>query len=361
MFQILLHILIFLLPVPAEIILSSTGIEPTIPVYRKEVKSSINSAELNRILTERKASRFVLGRSKKGREVEAYYFPGASNLRALVIGGMHGSELSSIEVARELLKRLQGDSVFYEVIVIPTLFPDNAELARQFRASIGDVKNIGRYSYPGAIDPNRQMPIPGKAFCETPGLDHAGRPIEMENKFLLDLIQQFRPHRIANLHAIRNAACAGVFADPRTDHQSIALGYESDSNLAITLAKSIHERGGLVPGNKLDSAPTALYHKDPPPAPAGLFQKRNFIGSPTPGHRGGGVSIGTWASTAVVDEANPEKNRDAIRILTIEFPGSKRPCDYQGPNRTFCQKQVEAYAESIKQIFLGEYFPENNL
>ena len=318
--------------------------------------------ELNKILLDRKAAQFIIGKSKQGRAVDAYFFPGTSDKRALVIGGMHGSELSSIEVANELLAQLRkNDSIYYNVIIIPSLFPDNAEQARQNPWLIGSVDNIGRYSYPGAIDPNRQMPTPGKPFDEDDSLDHVGRKTENENAILLELIDQYRPQRIVNLHAIRTTENAGVYADPRTDHHRIALGYATDSSLATTIAKHIFGNGGYVPGNRINSQPTALYYKDPVSVAAGLFQKRNMSGSPMPGHKGGGVSMGTWASTAVMDENNPNKNREAIRLITMEFPGSKRPVDYLQPQqRQYCQQQIEWYAAALKTIFLGEYFVEDS-
>lgn len=320
------------------------------------------SEELNKILTERKATNFILGRSQQGRKIEAYFFPGTSNKRALIVGGMHGSELSSIEVAKQLLQTLKtGDSIFYNVIIIPSLFPDNAEAAKQLPSQIGGVENIGRYSFPGAVDPNRQMPTPGHAFDEEEALDHAGRKIENENSFLLELIDQYRPQRIVNLHAIRDTSYAGVFADPRTNENGIALGYETDSSLAVTIAQHIKQHGGHIPGNCLHKKPTALYYKDPAPAPAGSLQKRNFSGSSLPGKRGGGVSLGTWGSTAVVDAGDPTKSRDAMRILTMEFPASKRPSDYTLKNeQAFYQRQVELYAAALKNIFLKEYFVEEN-
>jgi hypothetical protein len=332
----------------------ATATDINAPAFYSEV--------LSKILTARKASNFILGRSQQGRDVEAYFFPGTSNKRALIIGGMHGSELSSIEVAKQLLQQLKtGDSIFYDVIIIPSLFPDNAEAAKQLPSKIGGVENIGRYSFPGAVDPNRQMPTPGQAFDEEDVLDHAGRKIENENAFLLDLIDQYRPQRIVNLHAIRDTSHAGVFADPRTNEKGIALGYETDSSLAVTIAKHIKQNGGYIPGNCLHKKPTALYYKDPQPAPAGFFQMRNFSGSALPGKRGGGVSLGTWASTAVADQEDPTKNRDAIRILTMEFPGSRRPSDYTQINeQAFYQQNIELYAAALKNIFLKEYFVEGH-
>jgi hypothetical protein len=323
------------------------------------INNGLRLEELEKVLIDRKSTQFVLGRSQQGRNIEAFFFPGISGKRALVIGGMHGSELSSIEVARELLRQVsQGDSTFYSVIIIPSLFPDNAELAQRNFFRIGGVENIGRYSYPGAVDPNRQMPTPGHGFDEEDRLDHAGRKIENENSLLLDLIGQYRPERIVNLHAIRVTTNAGVFADPRTDHNGIALGYASDSSLAITIASSVQKNGGYIPGNHLNKKPTALYYKDPAPVEAGAYQKRNYTGSVLPGKRGGGVSLGTWASTAVCDQQDPSKNRDAIRIITMEFPGSKRPVDHKKELQPFYQRQVEIYATALKTVFLGNYFTE---
>ena len=253
----------------------------------------------------------------------------------------------------------QSGDIYYNVIIIASLFPDNAETAKQFPLQIGDADNIGRYSFAGAVDPNRQMPTPGQAFDEEHEVDHAGRKIENENSLLLGLISEYHPQRIVNLHAIRDKNYAGVFADPRTDHNSIALGYATDSSLAIEIAKHIDQRGGYVPGNHLATIPNALYYKDPEPVAAGEFQKRNFTGSFLPGKRGGGVSLGTWASTAVFDEFDSTKNRDAMRILTIEFPGSKRPVDYQLKNdQDYYQKLVELYASSLYDVFLQRFFVE---
>ena len=335
------------------------GINPS-PRPVSSSRDGIYSQILERILMDSKSSQFVLGRSNKGREVQAFYFPGKTERRALIIGGMHGSELSSIEVAFELLKQLKnGDSTYYSVIVIPSLFPDNAATAKQYPARIGDPDNIGRYSYAGAVDPNRQMPTPGHSFDEDHCIDHVGRKMENETTLLLELIHQYRPQRIVNLHAIRNTERAGVFADPRTDHNSFALGYESDSSLAVTMAWAIRQEGGYVPGNNLQHKPTALYYKDPLPVAEGAFQPRNFKGSFIPGQRGGGVSLGTWAATAVVDKNDPNRNRDAMRIITMEFPGSKRPVDYKKELQPHYAQQVSSYASSIRTVFLGDYFPES--
>lgn len=305
------------------------------------------------------AGKAVLGFSKEGRTVEAFYFPGTSNKRALIIGGVHGSELSSIEVAQKLIQQLKnGAPSYYNVIVIPSLFPDNAVAAQSMPQLIGSTFNYGRYSCDMATDPNRQMPSLGKNLGEDEK-DHLGREIEIENMLLLELINMYRPKRIVNIHAIRDTTKAGIYADPRTDAKGIALGYETDSSLAIEMAKYVYGNNGFIPGNHIDSSPSSLYYCDPPIAATGCMQKRNLHGSKLPNHRGEGVSLGAWASTAIHNESNVEYNRDAIRILTMEFPGYKRSGDYATQaEQDAIAKLAGIYAASIHTIFLEKYFEE---
>jgi hypothetical protein len=298
----------------------------------------------------KKPAKMILGFTKEDRAVEAYYFPGKTDKKALVIGGMHGSELSSIEVARKLIEILADTALsYYNVIVIPVLFPDNAEKAL---ATAGKLNaNSGRYTNDSSVDPNRQMPELGKTFEASNPVDVYGRIIEKENQFLLQLIQDFMPSRIVNLHAIKDTARAGIYADPRTDHMGCALGFESDSILAVAMARFIESNGGKVPGNQLRQKPTALYYMDPEIAPAGFLQERNLHGSPLPANRGYGVSLGSWAATAVLDENGA---RDAARLFTLEFPGYKPSFFYEGKEQEACALNVQLYALALKEIFLSE-------
>lgn len=328
----------------------------------KSEESIFGVDALKKILEERKTTRFLLGQSKQKRTIEAWFFPGTSEKNALVIGGVHGTELSSTEVAKTLVQKLlQGGEHYYNVIVIPCLFPDNAVTAKENAGAIGSTANIGRYSFPTAADPNRQMPSPGQAFDEESGKDHMGREIEKENQLLLRLINLFKPVRIANIHAIRDIEHAGIYADPRTDSKSYALGFETDSSLAVEMALMVDKNGGYIPGNQLNRDPTALYYKDPTPACKGNFQKRNFSGSSLANNRGSGISLGTWASTAIAHADDPMLDREAMRILTIEFPGYRRPVDYDDvKQRKYFNRQVELYAQAIEKIFLREYFVEED-
>lgn len=298
-----------------------------------------------------------LGETRQGRPVNAWYFPGTSDQRALVIGGVHGSELSSIEVAQALVEKMfsQEERTFYSVIIIPSLFPDNAAAAMRVPEQTGSVLNIGRYTHENAVDPNRQMPSPGEDLDDNTKHDHLNRVIEKENQFLLQLIRMYKPTRIASVHAIRNTSYGGIYADPRTDAHGIALGYASDSSLAIDMARLVDERQGNVGGNHLDQHPTALYYKDPTPVAKGALQKRNTTGSALKAHRGSGISMGTWGTTAIEDEEDPSANRKAMRVITIEVPGSKRSSDYKTPyQQAFFRSQMMAFANAIHEVFLGE-------
>lgn len=301
------------------------------------------------------ATKNILGITANNRQVEAYFFPGTSNKKALIIGGVHGSELSAIEVAYKIIEELKnGKAPYYNVVIIPCLFPDNAAKAIKNSNLIGSVDNVGRYTTIQSIDPNRQMPTPGKMYDKSNIVDHYKRGIEKENIMLINLINEYRPERIANLHSIRDTAYAGVYADPRTDASGYALGFESDSAIAIDMAKYMHDNNGYVPGNNLNSLPTAIYHNDPGAVSKGAYQNRNICGSFLSNNRGCGASLGTWATTAVEDSLDPSANRDAIILITVEFPGSKRPIDYTNKQQQiFYQQQVNIYASAIINKFLN--------
>jgi len=68
--------------------------------------SELSFAHLETFFKNKQRVKAVLGYTKQNRPVDVYYFPGTSNKRALVIGGMHGSELSSVEVAMNIVRLL---------------------------------------------------------------------------------------------------------------------------------------------------------------------------------------------------------------------------------------------------------------
>jgi hypothetical protein len=331
------------------------GIEKTDSITSDSTSIIKQTIDLDIFFKNKYPAYAVLGYTKQNRPVEVYYFPGNSKKRALIIGGIHGSELSSIEIADSVIDYLLATKKpYYNVVIIPSLFPDNAETAKTI---IKEVElNTGRYTDDSAVDPNRQMPALAKAFDPDNPLDYNGRLIEKENQLLLQLIQQFSPSRIINIHAIRDTLKGGVYADPRTDCNSIAMGFETDSNLAITMAKYINDNDGNVWGNNLLGCPTALYYTDPDIASVGGFQRRNLNGSSLPNNRGCGVSLGSWATTAVCDK---QYHRNAIRLITMEFPGYKSSsCYLIDDERNNCIKNIRLYALSVINVFLNNLYCE---
>jgi hypothetical protein len=296
-----------------------------------------------------------LGDSASGRGIYAYEFVGTTANRALVIGGVHGSELSGIEVVERLIQQLRtGPRPYYTVTIIPRLFPDNANVREGNPAAIRADSNVGRYTNETGVDPNRQMPEFGRSFDPSTPMDSRGRYIERENIMLLNLIDKIKPSRVVSVHAMHSDASAGIFADPRTDQNQLALGYDSDRDLALDMARLAKSRGAAVRGNRLGSKQeNTTYALDPPIAQAGKKQQRSR-GQATKDHKGEGVSLGGWGSTAVCDAAHPERNRSAMRIITIEMPRGQRSQDMQTKAQQNARSVVvQAHVDAIREIFLG--------
>ncbi len=290
--------------------------------------------------------------SAGGQPIQSYFFPGQTDNRALIIGGVHGSELSGTEVVETLLNNLTtGPRPFYSVIVVPSLFPDNADVARSQPAKIESEDNIGRLTKGSSVDPNREFPVPGKRYDPADPKDAEKRQIEPENRMLMELINRFKPSRIASVHSTHTLGDAGIYADPRSDAKGKALGYDSDKDLAFEMAKNAAGKGANVPGNDLSGKkPNAIYPSDPAPAAAGKKQKRTDHGDK--GSKG--YSLGGWGSTAICDPAHPDTNRPAMRIITIEMQTANRVKDLPAAQQAGRLREVEAVADTLREIFLGD-------
>ena len=147
--------------------------------------------------------------------VEVYFFPGVSQERALVVAGVHGSERQGIRVARMLIEDVLNKSKpHYTVIVVPSLFPDNAH------------QNWGvEGRRESSTETNRNFPDLNDEVAGYKGgqaLDAAGDPLKdkkrkailAENVMLMELIDRFQPSRIISIHGTRDPSAAGIFADP---------------------------------------------------------------------------------------------------------------------------------------------------
>jgi hypothetical protein len=133
-----------------------------------------------------------LGKSAKGNSIEIHHFPGSKERRALVIGGVHGTERQGVEVTRLLQKDLATAPADFSVILVPVLFPDNAAAG-----SVGIRE--------GATPTNRNFPGADKDLASSGGTDAQGRAILSENQLLMSLMEHYRPERIISLHGPRLA------------------------------------------------------------------------------------------------------------------------------------------------------------
>ncbi|HEX8693771.1 MAG TPA: DUF4157 domain-containing protein [Longimicrobium sp.] len=295
--------------------------------------------------------------------VKAYFFPGRSQERALVIGGVHGSEQSGIEVVEELRRSLASapKAPYFTTILVPVLFPDNEAYQRAYlaanpaeRGTNVDNDKGGRYSRIGPkqktlIEPNRNLPRPGESLAtgltglkgKTTGKALSGSLLTdtmlPENVMLVALIEHFKPSRIASVHAHRPSStkgdAPGIYVDPRggidasTDKALTAEG-QADDKLAQDMLAAAGKLG--LPGN-----------------PGGTV---HYASANTPAQ---GTSLGDWAPVAV-DEGKPgvqdkPGDRPAITTVTVEvknyWPSSD---DKSGKMKGL----IEAHRAALQDVFL---------
>lgn len=261
--------------------------------------------------------------SRKSRSITARYVPGRTGRRALVIAGVHGTEVQGVEVAEQLIADLSapGNQAEMSAIIVPDLFPDDAA----YRSREG----------PGA-HPNRNFPDPAKGLAGAgiPPKDALGKDIRPENVLLLQLIDRFKPERIISIHGTWDPAMAGVSYDPRTP----AVPGDRDERLALDAADLVDARASkgaaALPGRgKLKHASAA----------------GNFTGTATKadyarwkGAMEPGVSLGGYAS------------QRGISIFTVEPPDNNKIDEFRkGAARSAREVEIKAYAEAVRTILLG--------
>lgn len=174
-----------------------------------------------------------LGTSAKSRPVEAMFFRGETDRRALVIAGVHGSELQGIEVAQILRNALPASPSQFSVILVPALFPDNAAVGLRERPGTQTNRNFprGHEDLATATRVGRGRPV--DARTRRSGV--RSNPILPENVMLIQLIERYKPERIISIHGTRHAGAAGVFIDPITPTAAQLARIRSDARLAAFL------------------------------------------------------------------------------------------------------------------------------
>lgn len=317
-------------------------------------------------------------------EVEMYFFQGKKDKKALVIGGAHGSEQAGIQVVEMLIDRLKKTQPCYTTIVVPVLFKRNADRAASSKYSHKKLTgsalfNKTRYTKldecPAdavvngkCVDPNRNLPKLGADFDPKNSVDHEGRTILTPNQILLELIDRFKPERIANVHSIKSASHSGFFADPHLDKNAKYGAAEKkksyeDWDLAIKMAQEAKKHGAEAKGNKFTRAGKVgkntsaiigggIKWKKAVPRPSKKKKKKGSYYSSRgefykPSGKEEGTSLGDYASTGT-------KGRKSITILTIEtdkYHQSKDRPGVKNPSKRL--KELEAHTIAIQDIFLS--------
>ena len=152
--------------------------------------------------------------------IEVYFFPGATDERALVVAGVHGSERQGIRVAQMLIDDVLKDNTpHYTTIVVPALFPDHAHKnwgdegirqgSTQTNRNFPDLdQEVADYKDGQALDAE------GNPILAKPIKKEAPKAVLAENVLLMELIDRFSPTRIISIHGTHSPSSAGVFADP---------------------------------------------------------------------------------------------------------------------------------------------------
>ena len=306
-----------------------------------------------------------LGKTAGKRSIELRFFPGKTTRRALVIGGVHGTERQGVQVARLLEKDLAATPSDFSVLLVPVLFPDNA--------ASGPLGIREQKDKPT----NRNFPDPGKDLAASGGKDATGRDILPENQLLMQLMERFKPERIISLHGTQHPEKAGVFYDPRELTADEARGpaasarprpsdsegssearYRALYKHKLAAAEAADKDLSLRAAQLIDAATTGVKGREARNLGAGK-QHPSVAGNVGPsgkldtGHWGGevpgGTSLGDYASAR------------GTSIFTVEPPVNRNIADYGKGGNNAGEKvsqadrttELQAYADAVRTVLLA--------
>jgi hypothetical protein len=296
----------------------------------------------------------TIATSAGGRPVDAFFFPGQTNERALIIGGVHGSEQGGIEVVEMLLTDLRAAPrrPYFTVIIVPVVFPDNAAARRR----------------EGATPTNRNFPSPGTSLGGATGADgvprdasgtatRPGRPILAENVALIHMIERFQPSRICTVHGSYDRGAAGTFSDRHAvsaGARARAQAAHAGDPAAAAAAAAALDRNA-ADRTAADSAMAIDMARGVTTAGQGNAVRGNHLGgTPTSGWSGGvpgGTSLGGWGPQDVSEGGTGD--RPSISVITVEVPENYRSTDRTGTAAAARRLELTAIRDVIRDIFLG--------
>lgn len=339
----------------------------------------------------------------------------SSESNVLVIGGVHGSEESGVEVVHRLIEILvEQPPKKHAVIVVPILFATNYSRVAGKRLPTSrkgsfpiewlDSANGRKTIVNGSPyhEPNRQFPPVGQGLSNCPrkgseyymGKKVQGKwvQIEAENIWLIQLIANQQPIRIITVHSIKmpmmkndpkrrrpvtedsqrdkSLLLPGVFVDPATPAGQATPEHSDADALALAAARAVAasqsqaREKGLVKdryGDLCDEWVAGNWLKSAKP------QTRYETGK---GQTMPGVSLGEWASHEV-DRGERDERRPGISVFTVEvrrqYPSSAYLALFKGGSPSERQYnarlkaeyveralEINAHAEAIARVLIDE-------
>jgi hypothetical protein len=304
----------------------------------------------------------------------AFFFPGRSERRALIISGVHGDEHRGVKVVQRLQSLLETTKPFFTTILVPVVIPrTRATGKRNVPRGIG-LNNTGTVVC-REVEPNRNFPLPGEDFATAQtrgntgptapelmirdassgslrpprGVDRTSIRMLPETRILINLTERFQPERLASVHDHslqqschacngRATRCGGegpgIFVDPRgidpaTGKVRDNAQVEEDDRLVRRMVEEALKR--------LPCSIPLLKSGFPPFAGNQAFFPlvvRYF--SP---QRVEGNSLGDWAPVQA-------GSRQGIATLTIEVPKYKRT------EATAEQRVIDLHRHLLRDVFL---------
>src|SRR5262245_21481494 len=207
--------------------------------------------------------------SVEGRPLRHWVF-GSGHPVTFVFAGIHGSERSSVELASRFLEALDDEPDSFgagTIVVAPLVNPDGYERGERWNAR--------------GVDLNRNFPAWNWEGAPRGGPEPASEP---ETRFVLRLLERFRPTRVVSVHA--------------------PLGCVNWDGPARRLARALSQASGLP--------------------------RREDIGYPTPGSFGSyaGRQLGSPTITLELparDRVAPEGLPGLVRTLCLAHRGARAP------------------------------------
>lgn len=336
-----------------------------------------------------------LGTTAKGRPIETRFIPGNTNRRAIVLAGVHGSEVQGIEVGRIFASACAGTRPDYSVIYIPVLFPDNAAVGLRERAGTATNRNFpGRNEdLAAATRAGRGRPVD----ATTSRAGSRGRGILPENQMLIQLIERYKPERIISIHGTRHSGAAGIFHDPITPNEDqrkrlrilarlaaflqipAELLTEAEADRELRLSEELDLKRGLgqlrrvgparaleaaaqidVQTSSIEGREERVFNREGEGRPSGEKLSSRLAHASVPGNVGksGLLDLPTWSGSAGAGiSLGGYGAQRGIDIFTVEPPLNIASSQYPtnaDPGLSAFGRAVElrAYAEAIRDVLL---------